>query len=416
MKKYNRYVKLTCSLLGIFLLIFLCIHFLSKGFTNTYSIGNNKIKEIYTEDETDEIDNYYIEITNDKVKYNYQFYNIKKEKKKLIKKVLNYDGNYKCILPIFNIDLNVDFVCYKDGEYYNYTDIIGKDNKLDKYINDLSKKDYNVNTFKNNLNSKTINDKITFYQKNIPDKFILSLSTLKGITVVDDKINNYNIFDKDNYKRDLSIFYNNYYISANYDEKQNYSEIIVTNILNGKTKKASTPDMISFDSYFQGIVDDALYIYDRNSEVQYRLDIEKMKVKEVGNESKGIKYYDGKWSYISIIKANKTKLFNENSFIVDNYDYAIKKGNKLSGFIYLFKKDGKKYKVYKANVQNDSIKKYLFDITDYNDIIYLDDYIIYKDNGKIMMYSEYTGIKSLLECSELEFNDNIKFGIYVKDN
>mgnify|MGYP007070075748 CR=1 FL=1 len=109
-------------------------------------------------------------------------------------------------------------------------------------------------------------------------------------------------------------------------------------------------------------------------------------------------------------------LFNENKYSVDGYDYAIKNGNVLSGFDYLFDRDGKRYKVYKRNIQNTNIKKYVFTINDYNDIIFDDDYIIYKDDGKIMMYSEYTGNKTLLECSELEFNDYIKFGIYVKDN
>lgn len=415
MKKYNRYVKIVLSFFFIFLVIFLCIHFLSKGFTNSYSVGKNKIKEVYTEDEKDEVDNYYIEITFNKIKYNYQFYNIDKQKKKLVNKVLNYDGEYKCIKPIFNIELEVDFTCYKDDEYYNYIDIVGKEKELDNYIKSLSKKEYNVNNYKDDLNSKTVNNKITYYQKNIPKNFVLSLSTLKGITVVNNNIRHYDIFEKDNYKRELSIFYNNYYISANYDEKQNYREILVTDILTGKTKEASAPDIISFDSYFQGVVEGNLYIYDRNSEIQYMLDIDKLKITEVGNSNKGIKYYDGKWGYISVIKANKTKLFNETNFSVDGYDYAIKKGNVLSGFELLFKKDGKKYKVYKRNVQEPEIKKYIFSIEDYNDILLKDDYVFYKDEGKIIMYSDYTGKKTLLEFSELEFNENIKFDIYIKE-
>ena len=55
MKKYNRYVKIVLSFFFIFLVIFLCIHFLSKGFTNSYSVCKNKIKEVYTEDEFAEI-------------------------------------------------------------------------------------------------------------------------------------------------------------------------------------------------------------------------------------------------------------------------------------------------------------------------------------------------------------------------
>ena len=185
-------------------------------------------------------------------------------------------------------------------------------------------------------------------------------------------------------------------------------------MMNGKTTTIKTPDYISFDSYVQGIVDSSVYIYDVNNEKQYKVNVKDMTISEVGNADKGIRYFDGNWSYISSIKANSKTLFKNNGLKESEKFYSYKKGNKLSGFYYYLYASEDGYDVYRANVQNLNIKKYLFKAKSPEDLVFIDDYVFYRYEDSIKMYSDYTGNKTIIETSELEYNDNIKFIVYKK--
>ena len=415
MKKFKRYIYSLFVVLIVYLIIALCVHFLSKGYTNDYSINKYDIREIYTKDEQDEHDNYYIEITANNVLFNYQFYKEIKDDNKLVKDIIFYDGEYKCLLPLLSDDIKVDFLCYKDSEYYNYQDIKGNDTKLDKYINNLDKDIYDQSIFNDKDEEKTDFEKLSFIKGNIPSDYVLSITDLKGVlTFNNNKINSYNLFDKDVYKRELSTFVNNYYVSANYGNKQEFSDVYVINLLNGKKKILKCPDYISFDSYIQGVVGEDVYIYDINNEKQYKINIKDSLVTLVGNEEKGIRYYNGNWDNISTIKANNKLLFNYHNTKENDYYYLYKYGNKLSGFYYYFYKTDDKYNIYRVNIQNTDLRKYLFSVKTKDDVTFIEDYVFYKDDNKIKMYSDYTGNRTLIINSELEYNENIDFSVYKK--
>ena len=415
MKNIKKYISIFVILIILFLVIFVCIHFLSKGYTRKYKIKDYTIKEVYTKDEQDEHDNYYIEITAGNIIYNYQFYAEFKDKNKIIKDIFYYDGEYKCLLPILSDNISVDFLCYKDDSYFNYQTIKGKDDKLDSYVNKISSDKYDSSKFSDNTKSEDKYEKIKYYKDNIPSNYGVSITTLKGvISIVNEKVYSTNLFDKDVYKRELSTFVSNYYFSANYNSKQEFSDIYLVNLLTGKEKIIKTPDYISFDSYIQGVVDNSVYIYDINNEKQYKINIKEGIVTEIGNSDKGIKYYDGSWSFISSIKANNKITFKNTGANSNGHYYTYKAGNKLSGFNYYLYSSEDGYDVYKSNVQNKDIKKYIFTVKDVNDIKCIDDYIFYKDNDTIKMYSEYSVIKTIIKNSELEFNENIIYNIYTK--
>lgn len=373
------------------------------------------VTEVYTKSEQDEHDNYYIEIEANNILYNYQFYEKIRDNNKVVKDIFFYDGEYKCLLPILSDNIKVDFLCYKDSSYYNYVDIKGKDEKLDKYIEKVDKDIYNLNNFLDNKNNENKYNKIKYYKDNIPDNYMINMTTLKGIiTIFNGKSDYVELFDKDVYKRELSVFSDYYYVSADYNERQEFSNIYVVNLLTGKSKKIKTSDYISFDSYIQGVVDNNVYIYDINNEKQYKIDIDNYIVSEVGNANKGIKYFDGNWSYISAIKANNIELFRDKNLKEKNGYLTYHYGNKLSGFYYYYFKSDDGYEIYRAHSQDKKTKKYLFNIKDINDVIFVEDYIFFKDKNSIKVYSDYTGIKTVISNDELEFNDNIQFNVYKK--
>jgi len=417
MKNFKRYLVALIVLIIIFIIVYLCVHFLSKGYTHTYKIDNYSIKEIYTKDEQYEDNNYYIEINANNILYNYQFSSIKDDNK-IVKEVLYYDGEYKCLMPVLSDNIKVDFLCYKDKSYYNYVDIKGKDEKLDKYIKKLDNDKYNVDNFIDKNNKEEKDNKIIYYKENIPKTDIISMTTLKGIVVIiDGKLTKIDMFNKDIYERDLCTYAKNYYVCANYENKQVFNEVVVANTITGKIKNIKTPDYISFDSYIQGVVDNDIYIYDYNSEVQYKINLEDSEVTIVGDSNKGIKYYNGNWSSISAVKANGKIPFKDKRLKKENTYYIYHTGNKLSGYYYsYFESDNEEdiYEIYRAHSQNKKIKKYIAKTNDYKDIIYLGEYIYFRDGNKIKIYSDYTGVKTVINNNELEFNNNIEFTVYQK--
>lgn len=412
--KKERLIKLVIAFALLFLLIFLCVRFLSKGYTNSYKIKNKfKVNEVYTKDEANERNNYYITIEVNDLVFDYQFYRELENNNKIVKDVLYYDGEYKCMMPIFKNDLKVDFHCYKDNVFYNYIDVVGKDEELDKYIKSLSKDIYDINMFKDNTSDSKEKERIKYYEKNIPNNYIISLTTLKGITNINNgEVKTIDLFDSDSYKRDLSIYTNNYYISADYTERQNFRNVYIVNIIDGKEKIVKAPDYISFNAYIQGVVDNGVYIYDMTNEKQYKLDLDNNEITLIGNTNNGIRYYHGAWDNITTLRANNKVLFTNTDEEIKDYEYYYKHGNKLSGFYYYFKEVDNGYEVYKANVQSPQNIKYLFTVTNYQKVLFEDDYVFYKENDSIKMYSDYTGIKTLITTSELEFNSNIIFNVY----
>ena len=95
--------------------------------------------------------------------------------------------------------------------------------------------------------------------------------------------------------------------------------------------------------------------------------------------------------------------------ILKGYDKVDKVGN----YYYLYKKENDHYKVYRADIQNKKLKTYLFNTTDINNIIYLDDTIYYQ-NGNTFYYHTNYGERKVITNTELQFNDDISFGVYKK--
>lgn len=413
MLRYRRYFNLFLILLGIYFLIYVCVHFLSKGYSNKYVVNNKfHVNEIYTKDEQNEHNNYYIEITINGIKYTYQFYREIDDNNKIVKDIAYYDGDYKCMLPIFSDDIKVDFLCYKNGQFYNYQDIKEQDEQLDVFVEETTQ--YDAKIFQDSKKNGEEKQKITYYADNLPDDLIMTISTLKGVAIMDANISFVDLFENDIYKKDVSVFSDNYYITADYNGNQQFRDFYAVNILDGKKKIFKAPQYISFDSYIQGIVDRNMYVYDVNNEKQYMIELDNGNVTEITDKERGIKYYDGNWSYISTVRANNIVLFKNNSYESDKYQYIYKDGHKLSGFYYYFAENDNSYDVYRANVQNNNLLKYLFTVDDYDDVKFVNDYVFYKDDDSIKMYSDYTGIKTIVTTSELEFNENIDFSVVQK--
>ena len=87
------------------------------------------------------------------------------------------------------------------------------------------------------------------------------------------------------------------------------------------------------------------------------------------------------------------------------------RGKKYGTTIYVKEVNGV-YEVYRGIRDNQNLI-YLFTTTDYKTMNFLKDYIYYKDGIYIKMYSDLTGIKTIMNSSEIT-NKSVSF--YIGEN
>ena len=395
----------------------LIFRFIDKGHIEEYNITTNgqvfSIKEIYTVN-TDEDDNYYLEIKVNEETFDMQIYDNLNMSKRIITDIYYYDADYKCILPVINKEKYGNVICKIDDTYYNYQDLKGKSESLDLFVKNL------------NIDSKEQQElanknKITVYD-NLIDKHYIALETYKGITTINKKnmstIVDINLFEKDIYTKDISCFIDKYYLVADYNKQTKFNEFKLVDITNNKVKTIKYDYDISLDSYILGTYENKVYLFDNSTKKEYEIDVKKETIIEVGNTNIGIKILvNGNFENINAytVYQNKTKFTPYEvsyTFNNQNYDLVLKVGKEKSGYYYIFEKVGNTYKVYRSNIQNKINKTYLFE-TNSTELLYSKDSVYYLD-GKTLKRYDNQGNKIILEYSELEFNNNIKIGLFNK--
>ena len=391
--------KIFFYIVTILILIFVLRKILAiKNINYSVKVENTKfnIKENYNKEY------YNLEIKNGEYEYNINIYDNLNKDRNIVKKIYYYsDKKYECILPLINTKVLTDMMCYKDGIIYNYNAIKGKNLKLDKYVSSI--KEYN-NKYENNDSYNEV-DTFKFYNNKINN--IVSITSYKGLYINGMQIN---LFKKDVYSNKISTFVDNYYLSADYNENYEFNSFYLVNLKNSEIEHIETKDSISFDSFIQGIVDNKVYLYDYDNEIQYEIDVYNKKVNVVSNRDY-IKYYvNSKWERLSKSRVKRNTYFDYSTLDKNftEYDYV----KESEDYYYLFtKQEDNKYKLYRVNKNNINIKTYL-GIVPTNNIKMNKNYFYYIDGNKLYYYSDTTGIKTILENSEIEFNETIKYYIY----
>ena len=113
---------------------------------------------------------------------------------------------------------------------------------------------------------------------------------------------------------------------------------------------------------------------------------------------------------MSLSEALNEIKFN-NYYADDIKGYA--KVDKVGKYYYIYEKQNNHYNVYRADIQNKKIKTYLFQTTDLDSVIYLDD-TIYYINGNTFNYYNNFGNRKVIKNTELEFNPDLSFGVYKR--
>ena len=387
----------------IFLLVYLGLKYIififDKGHVVNYNIGNFNIKETYSSNDN----GYYFKIKSDKFNTNFQIKENYKKSEKIIKKIYYKKiDNYKCILPIFKGNSQLlDIMCTKDNIIY-YANTLN---------NEDIKKEFEKYKYKNKYQDKakqiSISNTQSIYKENIKKNTYIALETYKGLKLFNGKETEIKLFENDVYKKPISIFTDKYYLVADYNSEYTFNKMNLVNIINGEKITIRSYDDISFDSYIMGEVEGKIYLFDKENNKEYEIDLEEKMINQIGNKN-NIIYYNGKWTTITLNEAKSGKKFTTHKDIK-----GYEKVDKINNYYYFYKKDNNKYQVYRADIKNKSLKTYLFDTTDITNIAYINDNIYYKYLNTFYFYSR-NGSRKLISDKEIEFNSDISFGIYEK--
>lgn len=404
------FVSITILYIFLFFLEF-SFNYFKKHHEVTYKIDNIEIKEDYRGNTKEEENNYYLELKTEKNTFYIQTYEDFKKEKRIIKQVKYYsDDNYECILPIFKKNtVLTDLICIKDGKQINYNTI--QNSQITEFLNTIS--EYPKENYKDNLENVIMRNQTRFYPSNLPKDHYIALTYYKGLLVADEtSFREIELFKKDVYTQKIKAFTNNKYLIINYNNNYDSNEFYVVNLKTRQYDAFGSNNTIKYDAYIQGTLENSVYLFDKDSKNQYQLDLKEKTITRIGNTNTGIKYYDGTWQNKNAYEAvNKELKFKEYE-TTDEYIMIKKIRGKNYGTTIYVKEVNGVYEVYRGIRDNQNLI-YLFTTTDYKTMNFLKDYIYYKDGIYIKMYSDLTGIKTIMNSSEIT-NKSVSF--YIGEN
>ncbi|MCD8562209.1 MAG: hypothetical protein LRY26_00140 [Bacilli bacterium] len=333
------------------------------------------------------------------------------------------DAQYKCVFPIFtNNSILSDVLCLKGKTYYHANSINSKE--VASFIDALESKGYDKTQFVDDKSNTTVNGVLTVFENNLVDNHFISMNHYRGIFTINKSnlktVYVARMFLTDIYRRDISVLVNNFYVTANYDQKFAFDKFLVVDITNNRSFEIRTSGfLIDFDSYVQGVVGDSLYLFDKQSRKQYEIDVKKKTVVEVGNSDIGIRIYKNEvfervpavdvLKNLPLFDGDVTSTLKTNGY--ERIDTTI--GEK-TGYIYYFKKVNSEFEVYRAPKTNKDAKTYLFKTNKIDNIKYIDGFIYYTSGIEVKHYSDLLGERTIAKNTEFDFNSSLYFNAYRK--
>jgi hypothetical protein len=402
--------------------------------TNTYKLiiddNEYQVTETFTNRHKNEDLNiteqssYYYKIAkSDKLLLSFKLVGNYSGRKELLSNLIIYnDENIMCMYPLFKEKISdIDVICNMGDKQYLYGSLKGKNVALDNFVSSLKGKGYHHPSW-DNINTETKHiDNFDIYSKNITDDMNITLWQYKGfyrITTGGEKI--FTIINNDQYEPILTTVINQYYVMPDYKKPHDFERFFITNLISGSMETFNLGMSISYNSFIQGVVDNKIYLINRNNKTQYAIDIYKQKVEIVGDVNNNTKYYsNGKWYQKSIYDAIDNNLIFEmvntfpDSLKVFNPEFVGETGGKTDGYYYLYVNENNNISVYRVDKQNTSVMTLLFTVPSANNIKYISGDIYLITNDTLYVYRDSLGLRPLIKYSEFNFNKSNLYNVYI---
>jgi hypothetical protein len=387
MKKRKKIIKLILFfLVVIIIVIFLKGTVFKKYHHINYQIIKDRNKFII--EETYQNKKYYLNIKINKETFPFININNYHKQRKIIHDLIYYDDNtVSCVMPLYQDDFDNEMLCQKDKKLMTYSSL--KDYQpLKQFIKTIKDK-YPHLSFIDSNNIENYRD-YQVYADNIMENIYLMKWNYKGLDLFSDSYQTVKFLKQDLYTNKLGILVNNQYLMADYNSSFTFNKFYLIDIKKAKIKELTVDYDISFDAYINGIVDNKVYLFDRETLVQYEINLNKKEVTIIGNKTLNGKYYDGKWHEINIYDLKKEDL--------------------------LFEDPDKESYYYQDNTMYHHINDQdviLFKMADISNLIIREDYLYFIKGNTIYGYNEKYGLKKLLINNELTFNKTNIFDFYI---
>ena len=404
--------KVIKLLIGIFILvlIFELIAYIFKthhDITYTLKDANQtfKINEVYKNKK------YYFKITSKDLVYSFEIPDEFHKKKEVITKIYSYQkDDLYCIYPMVEKNENTNILCSKNNKSYAYTNY---EKELTPFIETLKKQGYNSPSWQEKSNSSKKIETLSAYQNNIKEKTYIYIYKYNGFfSISKDSLEQIKLFENDTYINHLGTNIDKYYLIPNYDQKYDYDELYVIDMTNNKVKQRNLKYKISKDSYMNGVIDNELYIFDKDELKQYKISKKGKKIKEVGNKEDGALYYNLKFETKSVYDFRDEELKFKT---IKDYISQVEKNTSIN---HLQKTEDTYYyqtknnDVYYYNL-NSKTKVLLFN-QKISDFTLVKDTLYFISDDTLYSYNFQEGLKKLITYSELSFNSKNRLAIYME--
>jgi hypothetical protein len=332
---------------------------------------------------------------------------------------IKYYKDDKCIFIKYRDNKTLtDILCLNNNVIIPYHNLSSVSEGLKIFANSMGKFGYDEKKWADNLDDGKNIENSNFYNKNLIKNHYIGISIPGGLFHINniDQIKANKVYTSVNNNQPLlKAFLNNKYVIANYDDKEIYRFHVLD--INSNSIDLFSGKTISINSYVIGVHDTSVYLYDPDAKKEYELDYAVKRVLEVGNEDTGIVYYqDGKWKRTAL-NDDLSSLYFINDYSTDysnpKYDKTIKIGTKY-GYYYYIKNSNSEYKVYRSSTYNKEIVTYLFTTTNIQNLVFIDNYVYYIDNGSLKYYNDETGSKTIVYNPGLLNDKNVSIGIYIQ--
>ena len=416
----KKIIPICISLFLLFLVYELIVVFFVKEYSYTYDFKSEQgtsftIVEEYGYKNKKHL--YNIKIKNKKQKYNYILEHNYHKDKMIIESIHEYKkDNLTCIFPVFKDEVSTSPECMLEDKLVSYEYLKNTNNtipELDKFLN---KNNYNIshpNRETTELNGTALSLR---YYNDIIKNYNILIWNYKGYFVINDKKQenkdavNFDIYDS-NYTGKTD---DRYYIINALSDDPGFDTIYMINLKNGEIDKIDVTEYeLSSNCYFNGSYKNYIYMIDRNTNKQYKIDPYKKELIVVSKEN-NIKYYDGKelknMKLDSI--ANNNIHFNKgvsNKKITKLYNTEdIKKSN---GHYYFKDNDGNFYMSFKDDYKNSLL---LFNLKGLVEWSVVDDTIfgIYED--KLYAYNDKYGLYPIIIYNEFSYRKENMYAVSKK--
>ncbi len=117
------------------------------------------------------------------------------------------------------------------------------------------------------------------------------------------------LFDKDVYNPKLIVQTDDYLLVPDYNTNYYFNKVYIINALNGKVSSWDLSKDVYFDSMVLGIIGNEIYLLDKHENVEWKIDVAKKKMTNVGTLSKKGLFYDNEWQKLSLNKIIEKKEF-----------------------------------------------------------------------------------------------------------